>query len=166
MIDISLLSSHYDVRRLNDSDADDILSLCKENAQFYLYCEAQATKEQALDDMHVTPPGIDVSDKYYVGFYQEEELIAVMDLIDGYPEKGIAWIGFFMMDKNHQGKELGSAIISETVSYLKSIGMHAIRLGIDKGNPQSTHFWKKNDFKIIKEVPRGEWAILVAERKL
>ena len=166
MIDISLLSSHYDVHRMNDSDADDILSLCKENAQFYLYCEAQATKEQILNDMHITPPGIDLSDKYYVGFYQEGKLIAVMDLIDGYPEKGIAWIGFFMMNKSYQGKKLGTSIISETAAYLKSIGMDSIRLGIDKGNPQSTHFWKKNGFAIIREVPRGEWTILVAERKL
>ena len=166
MIDISLLSSHYEVRKMQDSDAEAILALCQGNAQYYLYCNAQMTKEQILDDLHITPPGICLSDKYYIGFYQEKELIAVMDLIDGYPEKGIAWIGFFMMNATYQGRGVGTSIISEVSSYLKAIGMVSIRLGIDKGNPQSTHFWKKNGFEIIREVPRGEWTILVAERKL
>ena len=33
----------------------------------------------------------------------------------------------------------------------KSIGKTAVRLEIDQGNPQSTHFWKKNGFMIITE---------------
>lgn len=41
-----------------------------------------------------------------------------------------------------------------------------VRLGIDKGNPQSTHFWKKNQFEVIKEVKQDEGMILVAERKI
>ena len=34
---------------------------------------------------------------------------------------------------------------------------------IDKANPQSNHFWKKNGFEVIREVPRDEWTILEAE---
>ena len=166
MIDISLLSSRFDVRRLEDADAAAILALCQENTQFYQYCEAEPSMEQVLQDLHITPPDTDLSSKYYVGFYQDGTLIAVMDLIDGYPEEDVAFIGFFMMKKALQGRQIGSSIIREAAAYLKSIGKHFIRLAIDKDNPQSTHFWQKNGFLVVKEVDRNGWTLLVAEKTL
>ncbi len=166
MIDILKLSSKYDVRILEGSDADEILGLCKQNTLFYEYTEARPTREDILNDMKATPPGIELSDKYYFGFFDNQRLIAVMDLIDGYPKPEIAYIGFFMMSKNYQGKQLGTAIISEVVEYIRSIGKTAIHLAIDKGNPQSTHFWKKNGFKVIAEADVNGWTKLVAERLL
>lgn len=166
MIEITRLSRRYEVRRLEDSDADSILELCRGNSQYYRYCGAEATEEQIRNDLHITPPGKDPSDKYYVGFYQGETLVAVMDLIDGYPEPEIGFIGFFMMNAAFQGKQIGSAIIRETAEYLRSAGKTAIRLAIDKGNPQSTHFWQKNGFRVIREIERDGWTVLVAEKGL
>ena len=166
MMDLSALSKRYSIRRMDDSDADSILELCKGNTQYYLYCQAEPSKEQILNDLHITPPGIDPSAKYYIGFYQGNTLVAVMDLIDGYPAPGTAFIGFFMMRKEFQGNQVGSAIIQETAAYLKTLGMTAIQLGIDKGNPQSTHFWKKNGFVVKEEIDRGGWTVLLAEKTL
>jgi ribosomal protein S18 acetylase RimI-like enzyme len=166
MIDISMLSNQYIIRRLNDSDTDDILDFCQKNTMYYQYCGAEISKDQVLNDLHITPPGVDIADKYYVGFFNGEEMVAVLDLIDGYPEPAIGYIGFFMMNAALQGKQIGSAIIQDVCSYLKQIGKTAIRLGIAKDNPQANHFWKKNGFTVIKEVERDGWTILVAEKKL
>ena len=57
MIDISKLSSRYDVRKLTDADAGSILKLCEENTQYYLYCEAEPSMEQVLNDLHITSAG-------------------------------------------------------------------------------------------------------------
>ena len=165
-MDLSALSKRYSIRRMDDSDADSILELCKGNTQYYLYCQARPSREQILNDLHITPPGIDPSAKYYIGFYQGNTLVAVMDLIDGYPAPGTAFIGFFMMRKEFQGNQVGSAIIQETAAYLKTLGMTSIQLGIDKGNPQSTHFWKKNGFVVKEEIDRGGWTVLLAEKTL
>ena len=89
-----------------------------------------------------------------------------MDLVDGYPKKEIGFIGFFMMNKALQGKQIGTAIIRELAAYWKAAGKRAIRLAIDKGNPQSTHFWEKNGFLVIREVERNGWTLLVAEKTL
>ena len=166
MLDYQKLNSRYTVRRLGDADADEILELCRENTQFYAYCQAQPTKEQVQSDLRLLPPGVAPEDKYYLGFYQGGALIAVMDLVDGYPQKDTAFIGFFMMKKALQGQGLGSAIIEETAAYLKSIGKTAIRLAIDKDNPQSNHFWNKNGFQVFKQVERDGWTVLVAEKAL
>ena len=166
MINVLKLSTKYEVRKMGDSDAESILDLCSGNVLFYQYCEAKPTLEQILNDLHITPPDISMSDKYYVGFYEDNTLVAVMDLIDGYPNAGIAYIGFFMMNPTYQGNQIGTAIISEVIDYLKSIGKTAVRLAIDKGNPQSTHFWKKNGFEIISEADVNGWTKLVAEKQL
>ena len=166
MINVPELSKKYEVRKMGDSDAESILYLCSGNAQFYRYCEAEPTIEQVLYDLHITPPNISMSDKYYVGFFEDKTLVAVMDLIDGYPNADIAYIGFFMMNPIYQGKQIGTAIIEEVTDHLRSIGKTAVRLGIDKGDPQSTHFWKKNGFKIISEADVNGWMKLVAEKQL
>ncbi len=166
MTDISKLSNIYDVREMHESDADNILEFCRKNVQYYLYCEAEPTKEQILSDLNLTPPGIGPELKHYIGFFQGDILVAVMDLIDGYPEENIAFIGFFMMNADMQGRGIGSALIDEAAAYLKTAGKTSIRLAIDKGNPQSTHFWKKNGFAVISEVDRDGHALLVAERML
>ena len=166
MIDITRLSSHYEIRTLTDSDVDIILDLCQHNTLFYKYTEARPTREQIRNDMRITPPGITLSDKYFIGFFEGQELVAVMDLIGGYPKPENAYIGFFMMNQEYQGKQIGSAIIRDTADYLRKIGKTAIRLAIDKGNPQSAHFWKKNGFKVIFEVDVNGWKKLVAEKPL
>ncbi len=166
MIETGKLSRRYAVRKLGDEDADAILSLCRENTQFYRYCEAEPTKEQVLRDLHLTPPDTPLSDKYYVGFYEGETLVAVLDIVDGYPEPAYAFIGFFMMKRSMQGNGLGSALIGDVAAYLKESGKTTIRLAIDRDNPQSNHFWKKNGFRVIREVDRDGWTLLVAEKQL
>ena len=163
MLDYQKISASFSVTRLGEADADSVLALCAENAQFYRYCPQEATREQVLEDMTVTPPGKMAQDKYFLGFYRQKELIAVMDLIDGYPSVDTAYIGFFMVKKALQGQGIGSAIIEDTKAFLKSVGFHAMRLAINKGNPQSTAFWHKNGFTVKREVERGGYSLLVAE---
>lgn len=152
MFDINKFSNQYSVRFLKENDSDLVIDLCKGNPLFYEYTIARPTKENLLEDMKLTPPGIDLIDKYYVGYFDNETLVAVLDLIDGWPSKDIAYIGFFMMNSSYQGKNIGSSIINDLSIYLKSINVKYIRLAVDNGNPQSSHFWNKNGFKFVKTV--------------
>ena len=162
--DFAKLSRDYAIRRMRDVDADAILALCQQNTQYYEYCGKQPSKELILNDLHITPPGIEEADKYYLGFYEGETLAAVMDLILAYPDGKTCFIGFFMLDRQRQGKQVGSGIIREACRVLKNAGFTAVQLGIDKGNPQSTHFWKKNGFQIVREAEREDGTILLAEK--
>ena len=166
MLDISKLSRRYSVRLMNDADADDILALCRQNTLFYQYCGRQTSRELVLRDLRITPPGMDRSSKYYVGFYEGATLAAVMDLIDGYPDRDRCYIGFFMMNRQLQGRQIGSGIVREVCRYLKEAGYAAVLLAIDKDNPQSTHFWDKNGFRVIREAEQDGGTLLVAEKAL
>ena len=165
-IDIDKLSNIYAVRRLGEADVEMILSFCRENTQFYEYCGRETCREQIENDMHIAPPGISMDQKYYIGFFDGDKLAAVMDLIGGYPDPETAFIGFFMMNKAMQGRGIGSGIVSGVFAYLKKLGFAGCRLGIDKDNPQSNRFWRKNGFEVIREVEMEDGIILLAEKRL
>lgn len=150
-MEIDLLSDIFDVRRLDTKDIDMIYDLSCRNIIFYQYHPPFVTKESIQEDMRALPPGKNYKDKYYVGFFENEALAAIMDLILDYPAKNIAFIGLLMVDLKYQNKGLGSKIVSECAECLKTLGFNKIRLGVDKGNPQSNAFWKKNGFIIIDE---------------
>lgn len=159
-------SSIYNVRKMTETDLSKICKLMEGNEQYYQYCGKSYSMEDVRNDLYITPPGKTQKDKYYVGFFDGEILTAVMDLIDGYPQDTIAYIGFFMMNKASQGCGKGTEIIQGICEFLKRAGMQKVRLGIDKENPQSNHFWKKNGFHSIYEVEQDAGTIVVAERML
>ncbi len=80
-IDISLFSNDYTVRRMEKADVADIYLLCSKNGLYYQYCPPFVTEQSILDDMKALPPNKEMYDKYYVGYYRGEELIAVLDFI-------------------------------------------------------------------------------------
>lgn len=150
-MNIQSLSNTFDVRRLRPEDTDFIYDLSRKNEIYYQFHPPFVTKESIREDMRALPPGKNYDDKYYVGFFEKETLAAILDLILDYPAKGVAFIGLFMMDAAYQNRNLGSKIISECAEYLKALGFQKIRLGVDKGNPQSSAFWKKNGFLAVEE---------------
>lgn len=150
-MDISKLSARYAVRRLTEDDVEMIYDLSSGNSIYYRYHPPFVTRESILEDMAALPTGKGYDDKYYIGFFDGAVLVAVMDLILDYHEAGVAFIGFFMTDVKYQGNGISSGIISDTAAYLKLLGYVEIRLGVDKGNPQSFAFWTKNKFSPVRE---------------
>ena len=150
-MDINLLSKSFEVRRLDKSDVDMIYNLSCKNEIFYQYHPPFVTKESIKEDFEALPPNKSYEDKYFLGFFDNYILVAIMDLILSYPTEKVAFIGLFMTNIEYQNKGLGSNIIGDVCSYLKKLGYKKVRLGVDKGNPQSYHFWIKNDFDVISE---------------
>ena len=150
-------SERYAARPLTASDADAILNLCP----------PLATKESVLEDLSALPPGKSAADKHYLGFFDGETLVAVLDLILDYPQEGTAYLGFFMTKKAVQGRGIGSALIGELLNELRKADCKKARLAVDRGNPQSKAFWEKNGFALMgEEVPHGDSAYLPMERAL
>ncbi|MCH5199682.1 MAG: GNAT family N-acetyltransferase [Oscillospiraceae bacterium] len=140
------LSAEYFVRKLNNDDINIIYNVCMGNTLFYRFHPPLATKESIMEDMQALPPDKGYDDKFYIGFFKSDKLVALMDFIRDYPEEKVIFIGFFMVDQEYHGKGVGTRIIDECCFYWKSIGYQRVRLGIDKGNPQSSAFWRKNNF--------------------
>ena len=150
-MNIRLLSKRFGVRKLDINDVDIIYDMSCKNEIFYKYHPPFVTKESIIEDMEALPPDKSYNDKYYIGFFENNSLIANMDLILGYPTEEIAFIGLLMTNVQYQNQGVGSNIVGDVCNYLKQLGYMKVRLGVDKENPQSNSFWLKNGFRIISE---------------
>ena len=161
------LSAHYLTRELTAADLPHILVLCSKNEQYYQYCPPQATEQSIGADMEALPPGKEKQDKYYVGFFDGERLIAVLDLILAYPDPKTAFIGFFMVEKTLHRSGVGSGIMDEICEYLSRSGFSSVRLGWAEGNLQAEQFWRKNGFRETGVTYNGDdYTVIIAQRDI
>lgn len=166
MPDIDRFSTEYLVRRLGPEDVEQIYELSCGNPLFYEYCPPFVTRESVLEDMTALPEGTAPEQKYYVGYFQADRLLAVLDLIAGYPAERTAFIGLFMTAAGARGRGLGTELMTGLFGHLRDSGFEAVRLAWAKGNPQAEHFWRKNGFVPCLEGQFGETPVVLAERKL
>lgn len=162
LTDVQQLSARFTVRLLTAADAEAAAALAAGNPLFYQYHPPMATPESVREDMAALPPGKTMADKYFAGYFDGEALIVLLDLIADYPQPGTAHIGFFMLAAGRQGSGLGSEIVQELLCALRDAGFSRVRLGTDRGNPQSAAFWTKNGFRRTGEAGR----YIVRERAL
>ena len=165
-MDIQQLNDRYQITVLCSENIPDILQLCMGNPLFYQHCPPLPSAQSIWQDMHALPTGKTAADKYYLGFWEGEKLIAVLDLILRYPDEQTAFIGFFMLNAEAQGKGLAAAIIHQLLQRLKN-GFSFVRLGYVQSNCQSERFWKRMGFEETGTVTRTDsYQIVIAQKKL
>lgn len=162
---VSELSSQYQVRRLQEADISEIMKVCSENKIYYEYCPPFVNEESVRRDMEALPLGKTKEDKYFLGYFKEGELIAVLDLIAGYPDHDTAYVGFFMMDREQQHRGIGTRMIEELCRYLKKRGFQKVELAWVTGNSQAENFWKKNHFVPLSERDGSVGVKVMAARR-
>ncbi len=90
---ISQFSNRYQVRKLADADLEQVLALYQTNPLYFEHFPPLPSLESLANDLVDCPSGKELSDKYFLGFWDKERLVAILDLIDGYPTAEIAYIG-------------------------------------------------------------------------
>lgn len=166
-MDITQISKEYTVIRITEKEVNEVYQLELGNPLYFKYCSSHPSIESVIEDLEALPPHKTYEDKFYIGFYKNEQLIAVMDLIIRYPNENTAFLGYFMVNQAYQGKEIGSLIIEESLSFLKENGFTFVRLGYMKGNEQSKHFWLKNGFIPTGiETNNGQGMVVVLQKQI
>lgn len=160
-IDIGRFSSAYELRRLSEKDAEAVVEIAEGNPSFASY-----GLEEVRRDMGLLPPGKEMEEKYYLGYFEKDEMVGVLDFIDGYPEADTGYIGLFMLSKYEQGRKIGTTLIEALACYCRELGYKRLLLGYDKANPQAAGFWESLGFESVREIPQKEDIIVVAERSL
>ena len=163
---ITDLSGKYIAKYLSEKEVPQILELCKGNPQYYEHCPPFVSEETIKKDMVALPPRNTKADKHYFGFFDGEKLVGIVDLIERCPKDGTAFIGFFMMNKDYQGRGIGSEIISEMSASLKKCFSY-IRLGYVESNMQAKNFWLKNGFVYTGLKSKEElYTVIIMEKEL
>lgn len=145
-LDITKITQEYTVKRLGEEDFPAILALYGGNPQYFAAMNQPVPEGGLEEDLAAVPEGKTLEDKYWLGFFQEEDLIALLELVTSYPEDNTAYVGLFMVAADRQGHGLGTQLMNQVFAWLKEGGFAWVELSYTYGNAQSERFWFKNGF--------------------
>lgn len=166
--DPEVLSSDYDVRKITEADIEDVYNLCKENRKYYRHLHTLPSRRNLTEVITDLPKGTGPDNKNFVGFYDgKDQLIAILDLITGYPESNDAFIGWFMVDAKMQNQGIGSQIFADVRAAMKAQGFDHLQLACIKENSDAADFWQKQGFSFNgTEDPQERYTIAYMERDI
>jgi 2-dehydropantoate 2-reductase len=142
---------------ITEADISPVYRLAKSNAKYYEYMNTVPTRESLTEIISDIPDGAQKNCKHFVGFYNSDDvLVAVMDLITGYPEGDDAFIGWFMVDGAMQGRGVGSQIIADVRASMKAAGYDYMSLSVIKKNEEAIKFWEEQGFRQVEEAVSTE----------
>ena len=164
---LGTLSCAYDVRRITEEDIADVYALAKANRLYYEYMHTKPTVAGLTEIISQVPEGAAPTDKYFVGFWQGDSLVAIMDLICGYPERDDAYIGWFMVDTELHRQGVGSSIFADVRAALAAAGYDRIELCVIRENVEAKGFWEAQGFSPTGGVTdKGEYTVVSYARDI
>ena len=171
-LDIQSLGTAYDVRRLTVADIADVYGLARTNRKFYETLGTRLTVDGLTDVITRVPEGAGANAKLFLGFFDPvddgyQELVAVMDLIMGYPEAKTAFIGWFMVDAALQGQGIGSDIFADVRASMSAQGFCAMELACPAADEGARAFWEAQGFTASGEAYyNGEYDVVRMRRDI
>ncbi|GAX47068.1 GNAT family N-acetyltransferase [Pseudolactococcus reticulitermitis] len=131
----------------------EILALYERNQDYFALSQNSAvTLSQVAEDVHSGPAQVTPENKkYFLLTDDKDRILGVLDYVLGYPDEQTVFIGLFLVDKIFQGQGIGRAIVTEQMTYFRSIGMAKVRLAVLENNPNGLAFWQRLGFEIIED---------------
>lgn len=76
----------YQVRRLTEEDGDEIFALQRRHPEYHaLFLNHKVKKADVLSDLTSIPEGVLPENKFYLGIYDVDNLVAIADVVLNFP---------------------------------------------------------------------------------
>lgn len=141
----------YNIKKISENEYVELHALHKTNSEYYSYIQDhEVTLDESIEDTVALPPNIGSDSKFYIGFYNNDKLEAIMDYIEGYPSGKIIWIGLFMVDGNLKRRGIGRNIMSGFLGSISDSDFKSVQLGVIEANFKAKQFWESFGFNEIR----------------
>lgn len=153
----------------NETDISDLFSLLKQAEAYSILVEGKSPSiEDAHENLSELPPGKTAADKCFYGIWQAGNLIACAELIRGYPEPDIAYLGLLLFADSSQGKGHGVQALKHLYRLARGWGCVRMRLGVIATNVRGLGFWKREGFGEIyrKSVEGFTGEVIVMQKEI
>lgn len=117
---------------------------------FKLVSGSSPKPETVQEDRQAVPEGFDPQRKKYGLYLAGDTPVAVLDVLEGFPQEDTYLIGLFMVDVDLQGKGIGQVLYRQVEVQAKRDGYRRMRLGVIEGNDRAYQFWKHMGFEQVK----------------
>ncbi len=106
-----------------------------------------------LSTLTIVPPDFDPEGKLGLGLWDGGTLVAFADLLLGYPQAEVGYVGLLVVHGARQHQGLGRALHQEVVREASRAGLERLRLGIVATNAEVAEpFWTALGYRATGEV--------------
>jgi ribosomal protein S18 acetylase RimI-like enzyme len=164
---------NYQVYQFGMGDSPEIFAFLKQCNDFSILVEGMTYEmSDVIGLLMESPPGFDLKDKHVLAVVNSSKQIeGIIDLVVGYPEKDIWFIGLILVAPTFRRNGIGTKIIHEIEKLVNKAGGKEIRLGVVEENSNAFNFWKKNEYRLLNIRPPvkfglKEHRVMIFQKKL
>jgi GNAT superfamily N-acetyltransferase len=142
-------------RLLRPNDTASMQTLLDHCTDYFELVEGEPPAPDAARQMFEdVAPGKTLDDKRLIGvFAPDDMLIGLIDVMRGYPEPAIWFIGLMLIDAACQGQGTGAAVYHAFEQWASGQGARGIGLGVVEANERAHQFWVRMGFSELRRTP-------------
>lgn len=139
---------NFEIKLLTLADQEALLALEQSNPRYHQYFSAnELTLAEMADDLTAHPTGMAADQKQVFGFYLAHKLVAVLDVLNQYPEQDFMFVGLLMVNAAYQRKTVGSVIMTGLMQAALHSDIHCLQLTRVTADTGVKQFWEKLGFE-------------------
>ena len=135
------------VQRLRAEHADDLERFCRRCEAFFELVTGERDAAVTATSLWTScPPGVALEHKFLFGILRGTDLVAVVDLLEGFPSESEWYVGLLLLLPEERNRQTGRAIWHAMEDWLRSRGGRSARLLVQDQNARAAHFWRSLGF--------------------
>ena len=142
----SLLALGIAAKRLDMSNEAAIATLLRQCSAFFTLVSGELPADEVRHLLESHPAGLDLARKYVVGFERKGALIAIVDLLENYPEPTDWYVGLLVLSPDERNQGMGAAVWTAVEAWIRAEGGRHARLIVQEQNPHAARFWRARGF--------------------
>jgi ribosomal protein S18 acetylase RimI-like enzyme len=113
------------------------------NEEYYRLTDGNpATRKTCEDTIDSFPP----HQVYSIGISRQEEAVAFLSILNGYPDVETLYIGLLLVDEKYKRKSVGTLITKAILTTASELGFKKLKLSVQENNLSGLKFWRKMGF--------------------
>lgn len=137
-----------------DAHSEDALDLAQRAAD-YVVLEIGHAPDMAFVDgfFSAVPPGLTPDDLMTFAVMQDEAMVGMICIAQGYELPTDWWIGLMLLDPAFRGHGIGRTVVQLVRKRALKAGMIMLKLSVLEANPRAMHFWTREGFVPHRHAP-------------
>ena len=140
--------------RLLPEDAPRLQALYTRCIGYFLRADGQPPRETAANEAFVDVPEGHSPDQLalYGVFAPTEELVAEMEVLEGYPNASVWWIGLLLVDPAARRRGIARRMVEWLSARAAEKRIAEIQLGVLDSNLEARRFWEGEGFTWLRST--------------
>jgi GNAT superfamily N-acetyltransferase len=142
------LKSSVTLRKITSESQELVQSILDAAPSYYMKIDGVTDAGSAKSVFEELPPNCTFENKHVLLIEEASIPVGVIDLVIGYPDSKVAFIGLLVLDEKYQGRGLGKRSYQVLEDYIRQFPVDSIQLGVNDTNDVGMLFWPKMGYKL------------------